>query len=343
VALHEIVLDGQGNPVDYIYLQVNPAFEKHTGVRVADILGKRVTQALPGIEKTGLIQTFGKVALTGEPAEFELFFEPLQRHYHISAYHVGECRFAVVFEDITKRKRIEMELQEQTLQLENSNRELESFSYSVAHDLRAPLRAIDGYSRMILRKHADKLDEDALVKFNVIRHNTQMMGQLIEDLLAFSRLGKKPLSVAAVDVEAIVKEAWEELKAANPERSMTLRIEGLPPGMGDRALIREVVANILSNAVKFAGSRDKVVIEAGGYEQGTENVYTIKDNGVGFDMAYYDKLFGMFQRLHNPDEYEGTGVGLAIAQRIINRHGGRIWASGEVDKGATFSFSLPVC
>ena len=122
---------------------------------------------------------------------------------------------------------------------------------------------------------------------------------------------------------------------------MTLRIDSLPPAIGDRALIRQVVGNLLSNAVKFAESRDEVIVEAGGYGKGKENVYSVKDNGAGFDMAYYDKLFGMFQRLHNPDEYEGTGVGLAIAQRIINRHGGRIWAEGKVDKGATFYFSLP--
>ena len=142
-------------------------------------------------------------------------------------------------------------------------------------------------------------------------------------------------------MEAVVKEAWEELKAIHPDRAMTLRIGHLPPGMGDRGLLREVVANILSNAVKFAGSREEVIVEVGGYRKGNETVYTIKDNGVGFDMAYYDKMFGMFQRLHNPDEYDGTGVGLAIAHRIINRHGGRIWAEGKVGKGATFYFSLP--
>ena len=194
---------------------------------------------------------------------------------------------------------------------------------------------------MILKKTGDRFDADTRSKFEVIRGSIQKMGQLITDLLAFSRLGRRQLFIAAVDIEAVVKEVWEELKVANPKRAMSLKVKGMPPGMGDRTLIKEVVANILSNAVKFSGSRDKVIVEAGGYAKGTENVYYVKDNGAGFDMAYYGKLFGMFQRLHNPDEYEGTGVGLAIAQRIINRHGGRIWAEGEVDKGATFSFSLP--
>ena len=167
------------------------------------------------------------------------------------------------------------------------------------------------------------------------------MGQLIDDLLAFSRLGKRQPSVGVVDMEAIVKETWEELKAGNPDRSLTLRVTGMPPGIGDRGLMRQVVGNLLANAVKFTKTRDEAIVEAGGYIEGREAVYTICDNGVGFDMAYYGKLFGMFQRLHNPDEYEGTGVGLAIAQRIVNRHGGRIWAEGKIDEGACFYFSLP--
>ncbi len=341
VALHEIVLDGLGNPVDYIFLQANPAFEKHTGMRVADILGKRATQALPGIEKTELIPTYGKVALTGETAEFEMFFEPLQRHYHIGAYQVGKRRFAVVFEDITERKRVELELKERTIQLENTNQELESFSYSVSHDLQAPLRAIDGYSRMIFKKHADKLDEDVRGKLNIIRENTQMMGRLIEDLLAFSRLGKTRLSTARLDMGDLVGRIWKELADASPERRMTLKIASLPPCMGDRGLIRQVLVNILSNAIKFTKKREEALIEAGGDVKGNESLYYIRDNGIGFDMQYHDKLFGVFQRLHSHEEFEGTGVGLAIAQRIIHRHGGSIRAEGEVGKGSTFYFTLP--
>lgn len=142
-------------------------------------------------------------------------------------------------------------------------------------------------------------------------------------------------------MEAVVAEVWEELRAIEPDRPMTLRSSGLPPAMADRALIRQVVANLLSNAVKFAKSRDRVIAEVGGCRKGNETVYSVRDNGTGFDMAYRDKLFGMFQRLHDPGEHERPGVGLAIAQRIINRHGGRIWAEAEVDKGATFFFTLP--
>lgn len=341
VALHEIVLDELGNPVDFIFLEANPAFEKHTGMRVADILGKRVTQVIPDIRKTDLIQTYGKVALTGEAAEFEMFFEPLQRHYHISAYQIGNRRFAVVFEDITERKRVEIELKERTAQLENTNAELESFSYSVSHDLQAPLRAIDGYSRMILRKHADTLHEETLGKLNIIRDNTQMMGRLINDLLAFSRLGRAKISTARLDMGGMIREIWKEMEDDSPDHRMILKVASLPPCIGDRGLIKQALINLISNAIKFTKNREKARIEAGGDIKGNESLYYIRDNGVGFDMQYYDKLFGVFQRLHTIEEFEGTGVGLAIAQRIIHRHGGRIWAEGKVDKGATFYFTLP--
>ncbi len=242
--------------------------------------------------------------------------------------------------DITERKQAEEELKRRTAQLEELNKELESFSYSVSHDLRAPLRAIDGYARMILKKQGNKFDKDTLSKFNVIRNSTQMMGQLIDDLLAFSRLGRQHMSITKLDINAIVRDAWKELQVINPDRSMRLTVKNTPAGYGDRALIKQVCINLLSNAVKFTKHRDDAHIEVGGRTDGDENVYFVRDNGVGFDMAYYDKLFGVFQRLHSSEDFEGTGVGLATVQRIIHRHGGRVWAEGKVDYGACFYFSL---
>jgi two-component system sensor kinase len=246
-----------------------------------------------------------------------------------------------VARDITKRKQAEQILRERTAELEALNKELESFSYSVSHDLRAPLRAIDGYARSILKKQEDKFDEDTKRRFNDIRLNARMMGQLIDDLLAFSRLGKKHMSIAKLDMDAVIRDLWKELQTANPERDMKLILNSMPVGYGDRTLIKQVCSNLLSNAVKFTKLRHPANIEAGGYIEGNEDVFYIKDNGVGFDMAYYDKLFGVFQRLHSPDDFEGTGVGLATIQRIIHRHEGRVWAEGKVDEGATFYFSLP--
>jgi two-component system CheB/CheR fusion protein len=243
---------------------------------------------------------------------------------------------------LTERKQAEEVLQEQARQLEAANRELEDFSYTVSHDLRAPLRAIDGYSRMIMRKHADGFDGDVRDKFNVIRNNTRMMGQLIDDLLAFSRLGRAQLSKTTLDMAGLIGEVWEEIRIANPDRRLTLKIAGIPPCRGDRALIKQVIVNLLANAVKFTRRREEAVIEAGAHPKDGEIVYSIRDNGVGFDMQYHDKLFGVFQRLHSADEFEGTGVGLAIVQRIIHRHGGLIWAESEIDRGACFYFSIPV-
>ncbi len=226
-------------------------------------------------------------------------------------------------------------------QLEAANRELESFSYSVSHDLRAPLRAIDGYSRMILRKQGERFDDETLRQFGMIRNNVQTMGQLIDDLLAFSRLGKQEMSKTSLDMGVLINDVWQNLLAANPGRNMTLNILEIRPGMGDRSLLREVFSNLLGNAVKFTRNREMARIEVGSCVKDHETVYHIRDNGVGFDMKYHDRLFGVFQRLHSSADYEGTGIGLALVQRIIHRHGGRIWAESKPDEGACFYFTLP--
>jgi len=232
-------------------------------------------------------------------------------------------------------------LEEGTAKLEEMNKELESFSYSVSHDLREPLRAIDGYARMILKKQGDKFDDDTLRKFNDIRSNAQKMGQLIDDILALSRLGKKQMVMSNIDMDQLIRDVWKDLQAINPERNMTLTIHSMPSGYGDRMLIKQVYSNLLGNAIKFTKNRNAAHIEAGGCTEDDEDIYYVKDNGIGFDMAYYDQLFGIFQRLHSHDDFEGTGVGLATVQRIIQRHGGRVWAEGKVSEGATFYFSLP--
>jgi len=241
-----------------------------------------------------------------------------------------------------QRKQGEEAIKERTVQLEAAYREIESFSYSVSHDLRAPLRAIDGFSLMLLKKHGDQFDKDTLRKFNVIRSNAQTMGQLIDDILTISRLGRKEMSIEKLDMSAIVREIWKELETINPGRNMAITVNGMPEGYGDGTLIRQAYLNLLGNAVKFSKYREKAIVEAGGHNKGNEHVYYIRDNGVGFDMAYYDKLFGVFQRLHKADEFEGTGVGLATVERVIKRHGGRVWAEGKVNEGATFYFSLPL-
>jgi two-component system sensor kinase len=243
--------------------------------------------------------------------------------------------------DITRRKRAEVEREKLIMDLEAANNELESFSYSVSHDLRAPLRAIDGFSQMLLKDIGDRLDPESVRKFNVISHNSKKMGHLIDDLLKLSRAGRAPVHHERINMKAGVEDVWKELRAGNPVRNMELTVGELPMARGDKTLIRQVLSNLLSNAVKFTKNKDKAEIEVSGSNSGDFNVYCIKDNGIGFDMRYYDKVFEIFHRLHNEREYEGTGVGLAIVKKIIERHGGRLWAESKPGEGATFYFTLP--
>ena len=243
--------------------------------------------------------------------------------------------------DITERKRAEEALRERTSELEFANRELESFSYSVSHDLKAPLRAIQGFSQMLIGGHAAQLDAEGLRLLNVITSNTKLMAALIDDLLALSRVGRHEIRKASVNLTAMVNRVFEQLKSQNPERDVQYIIKDLPPAHGDASLINQVMVNLLTNAVKYTKRRKTAVIEVGGRCEENETIYYVKDNGIGFDERYADKLFGVFQRLQSGDEYEGTGVGLAIVKRIIQRHGGRVWAEGKVDGGATFFFALP--
>jgi len=237
---------------------------------------------------------------------------------------------------------LESRVEERTAQLERANRELESFSYSVSHDLRAPLRAVDGFARLLEEDHAAVLDDDGRRLLSVIRDEARRMGVLIDDLLNFSKLSRQPLRPAPMDIGTSAEMVMDELRRARPDREIELTIAPLVPrAMADAATVRQVLVNLLSNAVKYAKSEGVIHIELGGHRDGgAMNKYWVKDNGVGFDMRYVGKIFGVFQRLHG-DEFEGTGVGLAIVERVVARHGGQVRAEGEVGKGACFEFTLP--
>ncbi|HZP92559.1 MAG TPA: response regulator [Burkholderiales bacterium] len=236
---------------------------------------------------------------------------------------------------------LERSVRERTAELEAANRELEAFSYSVSHDLRAPLRAVNGFSNILLEDYLAQLPAEAQRLLNQVSIHAGRMGQLIDDLLRFSRLSRQPLSPQPVNVAALVGEALEGFGTEREGRRIEIHVGPLPDAVGDPALLRQVFVNLLSNALKFTRQRDPAVIEVGCRQQDADRIYYVRDNGTGFDMQYADKLFGVFQRLHGDQQFEGTGVGLSIVQRIVARHGGRIWAEAQVDQGAVFYFTLP--
>jgi PAS domain S-box-containing protein len=250
--------------------------------------------------------------------------------------------------DITERKEAERQIQAlaadlemRANQLEAANKELESFSYSVSHDLRSPLRAIDGFSRLMEEDYGATLDDEGRRLLAVIRQNSQRMGQLIDDLLAFSRMGRKPISREPFGMPELVAEALAEVRAGT-SAAPQVTVGTLPDVAGDRILLRQVWINLISNGFKYSSRKEGAEVTIGSLPgEGGTTTYFVRDNGVGFDMRYSDKLFGVFQRLHRIEEFPGTGVGLAIVQRVVARHGGRAWAESELGKGATFYFSLP--
>ncbi len=230
---------------------------------------------------------------------------------------------------------------ERTVQLELANTELKAFAYSVSHDLRAPLRAIEGFSRLLLEEHLDRLDHKGQHYLQRVRSNAQKMDQLIQDLLAFSRMGRAALDIRPVQPTAIARQVFSELRREEPTRQVQFSLTDLPSCQADAALLKQVFVNLLSNALKFTRQERLTHITVGYRQTGSEGAYFVQDNGVGFDMRYIDKLFGVFQRLHSVEEFEGTGVGLAIIKRIIHRHGGLVWAESYPNQGATFFFTLP--
>ena len=264
----------------------------------------------------------------------------------------GEPLLAVLtIRDVTEQKRhaeqilqlnaeLEERVVERTAQLEAANQELEAFSYSVSHDLRAPLRAVDGFSEALLEDYGPHLPEEGQRYLKTIREGAQRMGDLIDDLLTFARLSRQPLKKREVDTGDLVRDTLEELNSQQAGRRIDVRVGDLAPCQGDQALLKQVWVNLLSNALKYTRERETALVEVGCVRENGETVYFVRDNGTGFDMRYAHKLFGVFQRLHRAEEFEGTGVGLAIVQRVIHRHGGRVWAEAQVDRGATFYFTL---
>lgn len=353
-----IVIDAAGQIIDW-----NSRAEKIFGWKREEVLGRMVSetiipqqdrdeyilwmkQYLETGSRSGINRLMESTALRYDGTEFpvELSISPLK-----SGNTIAFCWFLT---DITERKKseeeiksfslqLEQKVRERTAELEIVNKELESFSYSVSHDLRAPLRSIHGYMNIFAEDYTHQLDDEAQRLMSIIMANAKKMGILIDDLLEFSRLGRKELSKSVRSMKEMAEGVFQELTRAQPERVVQFTITDLPPANVDHSTFRQVWMNLISNSLKYSLKAEHTIINIGFEEKEDSIVYFVKDHGAGFDMLYYDKLFGVFQRLHSHNEFEGTGVGLAIVHRIITKHGGRVWAEGEVNKGACFYFSLP--
>jgi PAS domain S-box-containing protein len=349
------------NAADLKLVRVNRLYEQLIGVPAAQLLDKTSHDLLPP-EEAELTTLSDYEALAAgrvvDIAERTISTEDGVKILSTKKLplldETGKAQYLLAIStDITERKLAEQaihelntELEAKAELLEATNKELESFSYSVSHDLRAPLRAIDGFAEILEEDYISKLDAEAQRYLAVIRENSKRMGMLIDDLLAFSRLGRQTVSKVDINVEGLVREVIDELSRVDAVRGGAAAVPQfdigpLPDAYGDRALLRQVWANLLANAVKYSSKAAAPRIQVGGTTGEDEIEYFVRDNGVGFNMAYSEKLFGVFQRLHRADEFSGTGVGLAIVQRVVSRHGGRVWAEGKVNAGATFSFALP--
>jgi len=348
--LGEVLFDEAGKPCDWRYLDVNPYFEAIYGRKREEVVGKTYRKVLPGAHSDDWIEIAGRVTVTGKGETFAsksnagLYLEG-------TVYCPRPGQFAAIVTDATARREaeeqirrlnaeLEQRVRERTAQLEAANKELESFAYSVSHDLRAPLRGIDGWSLALAEDYADQFDERAHQYLERVRSETQRMGLLIDDMLQLSRVTRTEMRVSDVDLTSAARRIAAELSEVNPSRRIEFVIEPNLSGVGDARLLDIALTNLLGNAVKFTGPRAIARIEFGRAEQNGETAFYVRDNGVGFDMAYAGSLFGAFQRLHKASEFPGTGIGLATVQRVIHRHGGRLWTEAQVDRGATFYFTI---
>ncbi|MBS1510962.1 MAG: PAS domain S-box protein [Bacteroidetes bacterium] len=338
---------------DWRYKYINDAASQQGKSNKEDLLGYTMMEKYPGIENTELFSIFRKCMKEkisrhienefkfpdGSSGWFELSIQPVPEGIFILSMDVTERKLAE--ESIIKMNaQLEERVLKRTEELKKANEELEAFSYSVSHDLRAPLRAIIGFSTILEEDYGKELDGDAQRIINVIRNNTAKMGHLIDDLLTFSRMGRHEINRTTVNTGNLVKEVIEEMAMKDKDK-VHWQIHELPVVKADNSTMKQVWVNLISNAVKYSGKQEAPLVEIGAQKNNGHTVFFVKDNGVGFDEKYKNKLFRVFQRLHGADEFEGTGIGLAIVEKIISKHGGKVWAEAVVNKGASFYFSLP--
>ena len=379
ISLHEIILDDEGNPVDYTFLDVNPAFTELTGLSAERVLGKRVTEVLPGIEKDPFIEIYGRTADTGKPVRFQQYSTALDKHYSIQTYSPRRGQFVTVFSDVTERikseeeikahrerleelvaertaeleranaeleremavrRRMEQALREANTELERSNQDLEQFAYAASHDLQEPLRMISSYLQLLERRYGGELDDAADEFIGYAVDGAGRMRGLIDSLLVYSRVGRSDDPAEPVDCEQVLDRALANLRRVVQKRGAQITHDPLPEVTALEAQLVQLLQNLISNGVKFSEA-DPPEVHVSARREDDEWVFSVRDNGLGIDPSFAERIFGVFQRLHKRDVYPGTGIGLAICKRIVQRHNGRIWVESVPGEGATFCFTIP--
>jgi PAS domain S-box-containing protein len=330
----------QGRPVDFIYLTVNRAFEDLTGLK--NVAGRNVTEVIPGIRESdpGLFEIYGRVSLTGIPDRFEMYVEALQAWYSISVYSPKKEHFVAVFDVITERKKAEENLKRFAGELARSNEELQQFAYIASHDLQEPLRMVASYVQLLERRYKGKLDSNADEFIGYAVDGAVRMQRMINDLLSYSRVGTKGKPFEPVDCNAVLSQVLDDLKLKIEETGAVVTRGPLPEVTADAPQLSQVFQNLIANSLKFRGDR-KPEVHVSAEPADDEWLFSVRDNGIGFDPAYAEKIFVIFQRLHPAIAYPGSGIGLTICRKIIERHGGRIRAESEPGKGSVFSFTIP--
>ena len=350
--IFEPVFDEKGNISDLRFLKVNPGFELHTGLKGAEIIGKKWMEVYNYPNKN--LHIYNRILLTGRPEHFETYYEQEDKYYLTNAFKISGNEVGAIFENITRYKQaikeitklneeLEQKVAERTDELQSAVNELEAFTYTVSHDLKSPLRAIEGYSRFVLEDLESGPGEETAEMIHNIRNISLDMIEMINKLLEYSTMTKTEIVEESVDSGELFKSIINELLSVNSDRNIELKvITELPVVSADKVLFRQVLYNILSNAIKFTKFKDQAIIEVGCTINEGEYIFHVGDNGVGFDMEYSGKLFGIFQRLHTKDEFDGSGIGLVTVKKIIQKHGGRVWIKGSMGQGATVYFTLPV-
>lgn len=331
--------------------QVNPTWLSTLGFSEEELKAQPFVDFVQSDDRATTIETIMKIMAGAAPAYLENRIRTKHGGYRWFGWTIApfaEEELLYIFaRDITQQiereaevRQLNQSLEKHSAELQAANRELEEFSYSISHDLRGPLRAITGYSEIILTEHTKKLDDEGRQMVEAVSRNSLHLTKLIDDFLGFFRFGRTQVNAIHFDMKALAQSAIDVVKPVNASRRLEFRIGPLPSAFGDRSMLRQVLVNLLSNAVKFTAPVQHAIIEIGITNRGGQAIYYIRDNGVGFNMKYYDKLFGVFQSLHKDEGFEGTGIGLALVHKIVRRHGGEIWAEGKINEGATFFFTL---